>query len=251
LRYKVAIRFAIDGDLRFISHHDMMRLFERALSRAQLPVRFSEGFNPRPRLSLPLPRAVGVASEADVLVVELEEPTGPPAAMCGDGEPLEPDVFRDRLAGQMPSGLTLMDAWFLDARRTLQAERVVYEVGLPSDCISAVADALERLLASPDWFVERRRAEGGPARRIDLRAHLLEARLERAVLRWTVHAGNDGSIRPAELLAAVGLSPSAIHHRVRRISVQWAGHPDGVPNRDTLRLGDPAARPREPALTSD
>ncbi|GAF87148.1 unnamed protein product, partial [marine sediment metagenome] len=56
--------YDVDGDLRFISHHDMLRLFARSLARAALPVRFSEGFNPHPRLSIPLPRPVGVASQA-------------------------------------------------------------------------------------------------------------------------------------------------------------------------------------------
>ena len=88
----MAIRFVIEGDLRFISHHDTMRLFERALSRAQLPVRFSKGFNPGPRLSLPLPRSVGIASGVELLAVELDDA-------------IEPAVVLGTLSEQMPAGL--------------------------------------------------------------------------------------------------------------------------------------------------
>src|SRR3990172_12981655 len=69
-RYRWLFAYSIDGDLRFISHHDTLRLFRRALARADLPVRFSEGFNPHPRIMIPLPRPVGIASRAEGLVVE-------------------------------------------------------------------------------------------------------------------------------------------------------------------------------------
>ena len=69
IREKWAFEFSVTGDLRFISHRDTVRVFQRALARAALPVAYSEGFNPHPRLSLPLPRAVGVASEAELMDV--------------------------------------------------------------------------------------------------------------------------------------------------------------------------------------
>src|SRR5690606_16197351 len=111
LRYKVAIRFRVEGDLRFISHHDMMRLFERALARARLPVKHSEGFNPRPRMSLPLPRPVGVATLADRLVVELREPVETTDALA-------------RLRRQMPVGLTLAEAFEVRPGCKLRPEHV-------------------------------------------------------------------------------------------------------------------------------
>ena len=73
-----AFAFSVTGDLRFISHRDTIRVFQRALARASLPVRYSEGFNPHPRLSLPLPRPVGVASEAEIIIVEFDQ-----AMPCG------------------------------------------------------------------------------------------------------------------------------------------------------------------------
>ena len=64
----------MEGDARFLSHHDMMRLMERAAARAELPLKYSQGFNPRPRLSLALPRPVAVSSRCELLVLEFASP---------------------------------------------------------------------------------------------------------------------------------------------------------------------------------
>ena len=77
VRHRWVFAFQVDGDLRFVSHQDMLRLFRRALARAEVPVRLTQGFNPHPRMSLPLPRPVGMASEAEVLMIETERDVDP------------------------------------------------------------------------------------------------------------------------------------------------------------------------------
>jgi radical SAM-linked protein len=214
LRYKVAIRFAIAGDLRFISHHDTMRLFERALSRAQLPVQFSKGFNPRPRLSLPLPRAVGIASQVELLVVELSEPV--PASMV-----------LTRLGEQMPAGLRLTQAWTIADRHSPQARQVEYAVPLPADCIEATREAAQRLLAQPTWTIERSGPGDKRSKAIDLRQYLADASVCEGALRWTAQVTAGGSLRPAELLIAVGLAPEEWQHRICRTAIEWASETTG------------------------
>ncbi|MBN2271219.1 MAG: DUF2344 domain-containing protein, partial [Sedimentisphaerales bacterium] len=61
------LKFRIWGNLRFLSHAETMKVFQRACARAGLDVAHTEGFNPRPRLSLPLPRSVGVESDEELL----------------------------------------------------------------------------------------------------------------------------------------------------------------------------------------
>ncbi len=206
----MAVRFVIEGDLRFISHHDTMRLFERALSRAQVPIRFSEGFNPRPSLSLPLPRPVGVASQAEVLAIELREP-------------MEATVVLGRLARQMPAGLTLTEAWVPDDGRVPQADRVEYAVPIPPENAGSVAEAVKRLLAAETWRIERNDPGNRPARTIDLRTYLVDASIREGMLRWTLRVTPAGSARPAELLSAIGLAPDEWQHRVVRTAVHWLG----------------------------
>src|SRR5262249_18793688 len=129
VQHRLAIRFKIDGDLRFISHHDTVRLFERALARAAIPVRFSHGFNPRPQLSLPLPRAVGIASDDETLLIECTEP-------------VERDTLLQRLRPQMPTGLTLEDADLLPSgQRRIPAE-VSYGIELEPELLEKMAQRI-------------------------------------------------------------------------------------------------------------
>jgi len=72
-RHKVRIRFRKAGDLRMVSHHDLMRCFARMLRRAALPFRSSEGFHPKPRLSFPLSLALGIVGCEEVVDLELDE----------------------------------------------------------------------------------------------------------------------------------------------------------------------------------
>ena len=73
IQQKVEIRFEKGEALRFISHHDLMRAFQRAVRRAGLPVRLTEGFNPRPRIVFPVALEVGVASLDEVAEIELTQ----------------------------------------------------------------------------------------------------------------------------------------------------------------------------------
>ena len=73
LRDKVRIRFRKDRDLRLLSHHDLLRTFERMLRRAGLPVRRTQGFHPHPRLVFALSLPLGVVGCAEVVEIELDE----------------------------------------------------------------------------------------------------------------------------------------------------------------------------------
>src|SRR5947209_12570650 len=94
---KVRLRFRKGGPLRLLSHHDLLRAFERMLRRADLPFRRSQGFNPRPRLIFALSLPLGVVGREEV--VELELRVG-----------LSVDEVRERLAAQAPPGLEIRGA---------------------------------------------------------------------------------------------------------------------------------------------
>ncbi|MBN2448399.1 MAG: DUF2344 domain-containing protein, partial [Phycisphaerae bacterium] len=70
----VAVEYALTGDLRFLSHHDEMRMLARAAIRARWPIAYSGGFNPIPRLSIALPRPVGLASQCQLAMIQLTHP---------------------------------------------------------------------------------------------------------------------------------------------------------------------------------
>ena len=82
--------------MRYISHLDLMRLFTRAMRRAELPLKMSEGFSPHPKLSLKRALKLGVESEHEEASIVLRFP-------------VEPAEFKDRLQKKLPEGISLKD----------------------------------------------------------------------------------------------------------------------------------------------
>lgn len=72
--YKVRLEFSKLGRARFLSHLDTMRVFQRALTRAQIPVIYSQGFNPHMKMSIVFPLPLGVESLCEIIDLKLEEP---------------------------------------------------------------------------------------------------------------------------------------------------------------------------------
>lgn len=93
----IRVRFVRGEDVKYISHLDLMKTFERALRRAKLPIAYSQGFNPHPQMVFGLPLPVGVTSEAEYADFELTEET-------------EPGKFKDILNKQLPAGLSIIEA---------------------------------------------------------------------------------------------------------------------------------------------
>src|SRR5438552_15734366 len=95
VRDKFRIRFRKCRDLRLVSHHDLLRSFERMLRRAALPFHSTSGFNPKPRLVFALSLPLGVVGCEEVVELEL------------DAE-LLPEELHQRLAQQAPAGLDIL-----------------------------------------------------------------------------------------------------------------------------------------------
>src|SRR6185436_12082200 len=92
---KVRIRFRKSGELRFVSHLDLMRSFERLLRRAALPFHMTGGFHPTPRLVLAQSLSLGLIGHAEVAELELTEVIDPPEVLT-------------RLRAQAPPGLDFL-----------------------------------------------------------------------------------------------------------------------------------------------
>ena len=101
---KLRIRYAKRGRLRFTSHRDFGRAFERAIRRAGLPIAYSSGFSPHPRISYANASPTGAASEAEYLEIGLVE-------VC------DPAEVRRRLDEALPDGLDIVDVVVALARR--------------------------------------------------------------------------------------------------------------------------------------
>jgi radical SAM-linked protein len=226
---KLRVRYAKLGKIRFISHRDTARVWERVLRRADVPVASSEGFTPRPRVSFGLALPTGAESIAEYLDVELVDGADP-----GDLEPLP-----QHLTDVLPEGFTALVATALEpGSGSLQdvVTSVTWELSPPpGDEASSGGPAADRLLAAAALPLERERKGG---RRVDDVRPLIVSLTTSAdggtMIAELATVGR--SLRPAELasLAFPGTEPGGV--RVLRTH-QWIEH-DGD-RREVLSL--PAA----------
>jgi len=191
---RIRVRFRKQGDLRAISHLDLMRCFERALRRAGLPLRMTEGFNPHPRISFPTALGVGIESLDEVMEFDL-----------ADWVVL--DDVAVRLRGQLPEGLDVVRLEMGNPHRAAQAREVEYRLAA-SDHVRSDPRwshaALESLLARGEIPVTRKRK--GKDKSVDIRPFILAARLDSGSLMLRLRAGNAGSVHPEEVLGALGFN---------------------------------------------
>ena len=95
--------FSKKGMMKYISHLDLMRLFMRALRRAELPVKITEGFNPHPKFSIKRALKLGLESDGEEATVTLKDL-------------IQPEEFRERLQKQLPDGILIKDVGLLPVR---------------------------------------------------------------------------------------------------------------------------------------
>jgi radical SAM-linked protein len=163
---RVRLRYAKRGRLRFTSHRDFARAFERALRRAGVPVAYSQGFTPHPKISYASAAPTGVASEAEYLELGLQAPMDPEALVAGLDAALSPglDVLEAVEVGPGASGPSLADR--------LEASRWRIELpGVEPDTLRHAAAAFE---GADEVLVERRTKQG--RRLLDARAAVVSLR---------------------------------------------------------------------------
>lgn len=221
-RFRVAIEYAVTGDLRFLAHHDELRLLTRAVVRAGWPLAYSQGFNPRPRLTVPLPRNLGTAATRQVAVLELREPRTP-RALC------------DSLAPQMPGGCELLRILAPVSTTTPHPQGATYEIDLDAEHLDGLEPRLSALLARPALPVQRDAGPEKPGVRIDIRPYVDQLELNGRRLRLVLRFAEQRTARPAEVINELGLPATAYNHRLWRVDVQW-----------DMELAGPAERPAAP-----
>jgi radical SAM-linked protein len=188
---RLRVRYAKRGRLRFTSHRDFSRAFERALVRAGIPMAYSSGFNPHPRISYAGASPTGAASEAEYLEIGLAE-TVDPAGLAHD------------LDEALPVGLDVLEVVEATPRSLadrLETSRWRIDLPLPLD---AVAPAVRAFLDRSSVTVERMTKKG--LRSFDSRAAVLALEVTASdagsrltvVLRHTVPA-----VRPDDVVAGL------------------------------------------------
>ena len=163
-RVRLRVRFSKVGKVRFTSHRDVARIWERALRRVGLPVAYTAGFSPRPRLSFGLALPTGYESWGEYLDIELrtDRYRSGEVILVGhdDGTNLDVAELRERLDAALPSGFGVEVTEAIEGRVESLQEAVsacTWQFGIHAIDPTTAADAVERLLASSEVVVERER----------------------------------------------------------------------------------------------
>ena len=215
-RTKVRIRFSKLGKVRFTSHRDTARIWERALRRVDAPVAYSEGFSPRPRLSFGLALSTGHESLGEYLDVDLLD----------QGGTLDVDELIARLDPALPVGFTAQGATVVGPGTPSLQEAVTsctWRMEVTGADPGVVGTAVEQLLARDHLVVTRERKGKDVVE--DLRPALLDLALAGPTPSGTELvaelATQPRALRPGDLLGAVaGLLTGATEGRVCRTH-QW------------------------------
>ena len=195
---RIRFRYARGKELRFLSHLDMLRLFQRAMRRAGLPLAYTLGFSPRPRLSLAAPLPVGATASREYGEVYLADSVAPAS-------------FARRLGEQLPGGLALTGAVTVAADEPPLAAEVnaaLYHAfwrdksSVPR--AEALRESLDKLLAQTKIII-RRFNKRGKVTEQNIRAFVFSAELlppgeHGPALRLLLQVGSKGGVSPFRFL---------------------------------------------------
>jgi radical SAM-linked protein len=195
MKRKVRMRFSKEGDVRFLSHLELAHLFHRASRRADLPLSYSEGFHPMPRIVFARALPVGVESQAEIVDVELERKTTPVEVM-------------ERLNQTLPPGLKILEAEevSLFVPSPPFAQRSVYWISLghlfsKEEILPKIKDFLEK----EEFFLTQERK--GKMRNINVRPLIQEIDVREQNSHWgvelVVRGGMGRSAKASEVLEAI------------------------------------------------
>ena len=197
--------FEKTGNARYISHLDLMRVFQRAFKRAGLPLTHTQGFNPRPSVSIALPLSLGVESQCELLDFELESPYA-----CAE--------IREKLNAALIDGVYIREVYQqgdkLKNLALLQSRVVLeYDRHISDDA----EDVIQSLFSRPELIVEKKGKNGTTQQDIIpmLRRLAVKKLSDREVEITALHSCQNPSLNPMQLSAAItkylpGLSPDYV-----------------------------------------
>jgi uncharacterized protein (DUF2344 family) len=224
----LVIKFKLRGALRFLSHAEMLRVFQRACVRAGISVLYSQGFNPRPKMSLPLPRPVGVESDDELLcfrilkstIAQEHKNTRDAYDLCSD------DLYsfvKAELSAQLPGGCELLSVSTAGTVRSFQPCSATYVLVLRPEYLNeGLRTRIERLLASESINVQRQiNKKNSKLKNVDVRVFLKSIKLDDRGIIVQCNISSAGSIRIEEILRLLELDEDKLALPIRRTNVKW------------------------------
>lgn len=179
---KYIVRYRKTGDLKYISHLDLLRTIQRAMRRAELPLKYTEGFNPHPHIVFALPLSVGVEGYNELYETALTED-------------MSAEEFLDRMKKVMPKGLEVTEVVKADSNKFADISSAIYKVtpeNLPDEKI------ISDFLSKQEILMEKKTKKG--IKTVDIRKDIFEIILKDGNVLMRLSAGNTANLKPMAVM---------------------------------------------------
>ncbi|MFO7295191.1 MAG: TIGR03936 family radical SAM-associated protein [Caldicoprobacter sp.] len=189
---RLVVKYAKQDRVKYISHLDLMRTLHRALRRAGIPVAFSQGYNPQPRVAFAPPLSVGMTSQGEYMDV-----------MLTSG--MSPQEFCQRMNGVLPQGIAMLKAVAIDESfpsLMSMIERALYRISLNTSGLP-IEGVLKDFLSRSDITITKRGKKGERIVNIRPMIHRLEIvdrDEQKVIMEAMLSAGGRESLNPGQLV---------------------------------------------------
>ena len=205
--------FGISGNLRFLSHRETFKMLERALVRCGLPMCYSQGFNPRPKMSLPLPRTVGIASDSELMTVRIDE------------ENLDIETFDKSIKAELPEGFEIKKLELAKGKCSYQPREVDYLFelidGTDIDAIEQAIGKFNQAKKKNESINIIRKSNKKVDKTIDISKLISRVCLENNNIIVSCPVDNSGSARIEEISDLLKIEYLMLKSPVKRVNVEW------------------------------
>ena len=194
---KYLIKWTKEGDMRYISHLDIMRLFQRAFKRTGIRLKYTEGYSPHPKMSIAQPLSLGYTSRGEYFEFETQED-------------LDPESIRHRMEEAMPEGIRMLSCTVLKETKKAAGALITrgdYDVGVRM----AKPEEYEKLREAADWFlsqpsviIQKVQKKSGKTKEIDIREKVraleIDSQDDYLLMRLKVDTGSASNLNPEILM---------------------------------------------------
>jgi radical SAM-linked protein len=198
--YRLRVTFSRGEELKFLSHLDVMRLWERALRRADLPLAYSQGFSPHPKISIAAPLPLGVTGERELMDIFIQRR-------------ISPYTVQKDLSSQLPKDMSVISVVQVSADApSLQSQvrRAEYRVDVTADkSADEIKSAIDSFLAKAELPWQHKRDEemrSYDLRKLVERVWMIEIRGTICVLGMCLRADGSASGRAEQVALALGFN---------------------------------------------
>lgn len=199
---KLRVKFNKRNYLKYISHLDLMRLFQRSFNRAEIPVEYSKGFNPQPRFSIASPLSLGIESEEEYMDIELERK-------------VSVEDFKDRMNKVLPKDVQIIEGIYPEDDRAIAAiiEWGLYEMAIKKNDtldLGILNNRLKAWLEKDEILISRFRKKGRKKVMKEENIKPLIKTIEvkniidnEIIVEALIKTGDKGNLRPLDFIEAL------------------------------------------------